>query len=281
MSQHVSFIDIVKQHIESSNLILPVFSSSAIKLHQELIKKEPDLKIVEKLINIDQSLSSQILKTANSSFYRGLSEILTIKAAIVRLGIQEIGKLALLTSSKSQFRSSDKLLNIMMKKLWQHSIGVGLGAHLLAKRCALNDVAEHAFFAGLFHDVGKLFILLVLDDLKKKKKSLNFSPSLILEAVNDLHTEQGYLLMQKWNIPEQYCLIARDHHQDPLTDADDSLMLLVRLANMACAKLGIGFKSAPELDTSSSQEAEILNLTEQDLAEMEVKLEDTKILANQ
>ncbi len=33
---------------------------------------------------------------------------------------------------------------------------------------------SHAFFAGLFHDVGKLFVLMVMDQMKERTK---ISPS--------------------------------------------------------------------------------------------------------
>lgn len=278
MKKSVSFVDLVKQHIESGNLVLPVFSSSAMKVQQELVKKEPNLKIVEQMITVDQSLSSQILKLANSSFYRGLSEVLTIKAAIVRLGIQEIGRITLLAASKSQFRSSDTMLNLIMKRLWQHSVGVGMGANWLARRCNFTDIAGHAFFAGLLHDVGKLFVLLVLDDLKKRSTKIQFTPSLIVEAMENLHTRQGYALMQNWNMPEQYCEVARDHHAEEF-DSKHTVLLLVRMANTVCAKLGIGPKREPDIVTSTAVEASLLNLSEIDLAELEIKLEDTKILA--
>lgn len=274
----LSFIELVKHHIKSGDVMLPVFNTSAMKVQQELVKKEPDLKVVEKLITLDQSLSSQILKLANSSFYRGLSEIYTIKAAIVRLGIQEIGRITLLAAAKSQFRSSDKMLNILMTRLWQHSVGVGMGAKWLAQRCSLDNIAEHAFFAGLLHDVGKLFVLLILEDLKRTNSEMQFTPSSMLEAMENLHSKQGYELMQSWNMPEEYCLVTRDHHSDEV-DSKNHLMLLIRMANVVCAKLGIGPKNTPDIAPATTLEASLLNLSEIDLAELEIKLEDTKMLS--
>lgn len=261
-------------------MVLPVFNSAALKVQQELAKKEPDLRVIEKMILCDQSLSSQILKIANSSFYQGLSEILTIKAAMVRLGTQEISKMTLMASAKSQFRSSSPVLNKVMKQLWQHSVGCAIGANWLAKRCKLADLTSHAFFAGLLHDIGKLFVLLILDDLQKKSKKISINEALLHEAMKSLHTSQGYNLMKKWNMPEIYCVVARDHHIDDF-DTNNILLVLVRLSNKVCHKLGIGTTKMPDMVPSTSKEAALLNLSELDLAELEILLEDTKVLASQ
>lgn len=280
MQQNLSFIDVIKQYIEAGDIVLPVLSSAAMRVQQELVKKEPDMRILESLICKDQSLSSQVLQKANSAFYHGLVEIMTIRTAIVRLGMQEVGDITLLIATKNQFRSKNKELNIIMHKLWQHSVGCALGVQWLSKRCKHDELRNHAFFAGLFHDVGKLFVLMVADQMKEKNKDLPITNALLMEAMNILHTEQGYSLMKQWNLPEEYCVIARDHH-DIDFDGKDILLLLVRLSDMACHKLGIGLaKEEPSLILSASEEAHQLNLSEIDLAELEIILEDTAVLAN-
>lgn len=278
MTNEISLINTIKKHIESGEMVLPVFSSSAMRIQKELVKKEVDIRVLEQIISGDQSLSSQVLKLANSSFYKGLVEIQTIKAAIVRLGLQEISKITLLASSRNQFRSSNKALNAIMKKLWQHSVGCALGSHWLAKRCKLDDVAGHAFFAGLLHDVGKLFILLVIDELQGKDKGVIFTEGLLLEAMESLHTEQGYILMQGWNMPAEYCVVVRNHHSEEF-DKKNTILLLVRMANIVCRKLGIGTEKDESLVPYTAPEASLLNLSELDLAEFEIMLEDTPALA--
>lgn len=278
MTNELSLINIIKKHIESGEMVLPVFSASAMRIQKELVKDEVDIRVVENIISGDQSLSSQVLKLANSSFYKGLVEIQTIKAAIIRLGLQEISKITLLASTRNQFRSDDKALNVIMKKLWQHSVGCALGSHWLAKRCKLDDVAGHAFFAGLLHDTGKLFILLVIDEMNKEDKRVPFSEPLVLEAMESLHTEQGYNLMRGWNMPTEYCVVARDHHNEEF-DTKNITMLLVRMANIVCRKLGIGTEQNEDIVPSAAFEAELLNLSELDIAELEIMLEDTPSLS--
>lgn len=278
MTGQGSLIEIITDFIESGKAELPVFSTSAMRVQQELIKAEPNLQVVEKIISCDQSLSTQVLKIANSAFYKGLVEVTTIKAAIVRLGMQEIGRISLLAASKNHFRSKNPILNRLMKKLWQHSVGVALAAYWLAKRCKFEHLAGQAFFAGLLHDVGKLFVIVVLDQLKREKNDIYITEALIHEALGSLHTGQGYYLMNRWNMPEQYCIVARDHHLEEY-DTKDMVLVLTRMADMVCLKIGIAAHEVEGLTPETSLEASLLNLSEVDLAELEIMLEDTAVLA--
>lgn len=276
MSDVNSFIDSIEQFIESGKLSLPVFNPNALRVQQELVRKEPDMGVVEKLIVRDQTLASEVLKLANSVYYRGLVEVKTVKAAIVRLGMREVSKIVLLAASKTQFRVVDKELALMLKRIWQHSAGNALAANWLARRCEFEELASQAFFSGLLHDIGKLFLITAIEQ-SKLRKSGKMTSALLLEVIDTLHTRQGYRLMQHWNMPEEYCLVVRDHH-DPSVDARNTLLILVRLADMACHKLGIGIRSLPEVNLAATAEANLLELSEIDMAELEIMLEDTKAL---
>ncbi len=81
--------------------------------------------------------------------------------------------------------------------------------------------------------------------------------------------------MAKWYLPEQYRVIARDHHTEQY-DQSDMLLLVVRLVNAVCNKME---KNDPDTDLSgiaSSKEADLLGLSEIGIAELEIALEDAK-----
>ncbi len=277
MSKESSFIDIVNQYIESDKVTLPVFSSAAMRINQELAKKEPAIGVVEKIITTDQSLSTQVLKIANSSFYKGIAEVATVRNAIMRLGLREIQQIVLLASSRNHFKSSDKKISLIMKRLWQHSVGVGYAAIWLAKRHDYGVQHSHAFFTGLLHDIGMLFILMVIEHIKRRERSVQITHALLLEAMNKLHTSQGYKLLHKWNMPEQFCIVARDHHTTEI-DSKNQLLIITRMANTVCHKLGIGLHKDDSILLPATLEATLLNLSEIDLAELEIFLEDTEVL---
>ncbi len=280
MAQKESFIEIIDKQLASSNARLPVFNATALRIQQEIAKEEPNIRLVERLIVSDQSLTAKLLSVSNSSFYKGLNQVATVRNAIVRLGINEVSNMVMLVTHENNFRSKDPFVHGVMRTLWRHSLGCAMGSNWLAKKCGLNGLAHEAFFAGLLHDVGKLFILTVIDDLKHSG-DLDIQPSdaLLLEAMNSLHANHGYSLMVRWNLPEKYCNIVRDHHNEEF-DSKDMLQNLVRLADKACLKRGIGMVENPALVLVATVEADALHISEVDLAQMEIMLEDSQVMAN-
>ena len=279
MENSSSFLDSINRAMAEGTVVLPVFSASALKVQRELVKKDADTRVVESILAGDQSLSSQVLQMANSAFYKGLVEVKTVRAAIIRLGMREIGRIVLMAASEQHFRSRDRTIALVMKKLWQHSVGCAYGTAWLARRRACGVEQSQAFFAGLFHDVGKLFVLMVIEQIKRKNKSLKLTDSLLMEAMNRLHAREGSRLLTRWNMPGHLHVIARDHHNAEI-DAQNRLLVLVRMANLVCRKLGIGLAEDGSLLLAATPEANLLGLTGTDLAELEGALEDTRVLSS-
>ena len=242
MTSPTSFIEIVENRIMSNAARLPVFNTTAARIQQEIGREEPDLRLIEKLIVSDQALTAEVLRFSNSSFYKGLTQVSTVRNAIVRLGINEVSNIVMMVTHENQFRSKDPVLNGVIRKLWQHALGTAMAAHWLARHCGLHGIAHEAFFAGLLHDVGKLFILTVIDDIQHSDQvKVNPSAALLMEVMDDLHTTHGYALMHHWNLPEKYSQVVRDHHTQAL-EAENYLSLTVRLANKTCNKMGLGLR---------------------------------------
>jgi HD-like signal output (HDOD) protein len=133
---------------------------------------------------------------------------------------------------------------------------------------------EEAFLAGLLHDMGKLFLLKVMEKiLSEGKQSVAISPALITEVMESMHVAQGANLMQKWNMPETYCTVARDHHADEW-DQGNALLAIVRLVNLTCRKLGVHISPDPSLVLFGCSEAQFLGVREITMAELEIVIED-------
>jgi HD-like signal output (HDOD) protein len=79
--------------------------------------------------------------------------------------------------------------------------------------------------------------------------------------------------MHKWELPEEYASIARDHHSEGV-DESEVLLCITRLMDVACHKLGIGQPAEPSIVLAATPEATALGLKDIKLAELEVMLED-------
>jgi putative nucleotidyltransferase with HDIG domain len=278
MAHENTFVAVLKRYIESERLTLPVFDSVSLRIQLELVKKEPKFRVVEKLIIADQSLTSNLLKIVNSAQYRGLVETSTVKSAIARLGMSEIARIVSADISQKIFSSRDSQMNGIMKKLWQHSMGCAFAAGMLSHRLDFGVMQDEAFFAGLFHDIGKLLILKVIAQKKQKEPAFIVPEELLLGAMEILHAEYGYLLMQQINMPPVFADITRDHHNQDF-DTDNYPLVLVKMANHICHHMGIGLMHDPSIILLETKEAVSLNLSEADLDGVRKFLESTPSLA--
>lgn len=280
MRNETSLAEVIHQRVKSGKAELPVFNPIAQRIQTETARTEPDFQLIEQLIVRDAGLASEVLKTANSSFYRGLTEVTSIRNAILRLGVKEVANIVTLVTHENHFRSKDLLMHKIMRKLWSHSLGCGIGAQLLAKKIGLPELAQEAFLAGLLHDVGKLVIIKVIDNLiSTKEMPMNLSEALLDDALDRLHTECGYSLMVEWNLPAKYAESVREHHEEKY-DGKDLLLVIVRFVNKISWKIGLGLRHDTSISLTTTTEFELLNLNDIGVAELEIKLEEIKALSN-
>ena len=279
MEAERSLVGMIDHFVTLKPVKLPAFNATALRIQKEVAKEEPDFRLIEKFIVSDQSLTGEVLRVSNSSFYKGLTQVATVRDAIIRLGIKEVSNIVSMVALQHNFQSKDPTIHKIMGKLWRHSVGCAIGASWLARQIGLQDLTHETFIAGLLHDVGKLYVLKVVDDMKASGEIENLpSDNVINEVMQQLHTDQGYSLMLHWNLPEKYCQIARDHHLSDL-DGNNFVLLLVRLANQMCHKMGIGLIEDPSIVMLETPEAVQLQLSEVDLARLEVRLEDAQVFA--
>ena len=275
MLQDKSFIEIINEYQESDEILLPVLDEIALNIQQEVAKNDADISRIERLICNDPSLTSQVLKTANSTFYKGLSKVSTVLNAIIRLGAGEISNIVTFVTQKKNFYSKDPFCRNVMEELWRHSAGCAVGAQWIAKESHSKELAHEAFTAGLLHDIGKLFLIKVVEMINlSEKTTIKPSAELLNEVMKNFHSERGYSLLKNWNLPEIYCDIARDHHSEEF-DSNDILMAIVRLVNKTCNKLGIGLNKDTSLVLAATPEAHVLGLSELFLAKLEITIEDS------
>jgi putative nucleotidyltransferase with HDIG domain len=278
MSGNGSIVDVINGYIEGNTLGIPVFNTVALRLQKVLASKDYRIDEVNNLIIADPGLASQVLRVSNSSFYAGLNKITTIRDAIVRLGATCVANIAMLATQKDIYCSSDPKLNIIMQDLWQHSLCCAIGSKWLATKTNYGYLAQEAFLAALLHDIGKLFLLKVMEEIiREEKLDVGISQALISEVMTSMHAVHGARIMQQWNIPETYITVARDHHADDW-DQGNPLLAVVRLVNQACRKVGVHSWPDPTLVLFASTEAQVLGVREINLAELEIVIEDALVI---
>ena len=270
------FVEVIKEHLDSESLNLPMFHPIALKLQGILGTKDFTIEQVVALIIKDQALTSQVLRLANSAFFSGLAKVTTITEAVVRLGAREIASVAMLASQQNSYNNLTlPELKSHSQMLWRHAIGSAIGSRWLCERTGYKQLAQEAFIAGLLHDIGSLLILKVVEGIQLSESGTKaLSRELTTEIMGAMHADTGYELMLKWNLPELYCIIVRDHHKEQ-SDTSNVLLSMVRLVDETCRKLGLaGTAPEPSLMLAATFEAQGLGIKEIMLAELEIMIED-------
>lgn len=203
------------------------------------------LKIAE-AIQKDVSLTTRLLKMANSAYYAQGRKIVTILEALVLLGLNTAKDLLVAASTYKILNK--KIEGYLLEKgdLWKHSLFCAMAAELLAGETnpALKD---KAYIAGLLHDVGKIIMAhyvqedftQILDLVEQKNVSFDSAEKGI---VGFTHAELGARVLQKWNFPEDI-VDAIEFHHHPKDAKFAPLAGLVHLGDMATLMLGVGLGS--------------------------------------
>jgi len=170
-----------------------------------------------KMLEKEPGVSSKVLKTANSAFFGAPRSISSLKAAIVRVGNQNIARLALaaaLTPKPSPLWAA----------FWRHSIAVAmLSRHMARFLKVYGPIEQEEFFTmGLLHDLGAL-IMLMSGEYPAVEAQLNAHPLTLDEAERRVfgfdHTELGRVIAERWSFPSDL-VNAIAHHHNPEAAGD-------------------------------------------------------------
>lgn len=262
------------EHALNSQTSLPVLSPEVMKIQSEAMKKDPHFSVLASLIRKDPTLTSQILKIANSPLYRGFEDAETLKDALTRLGQSEMVNIIMTVVHKQNFRSQNPMIRSYQKQLWSHSLNCALGTLWTARYLSLKELIPNAFIAGLLHDMGKLHILAALEKvLNAPGQEYSPSSNAIEDVIGQLHSSFGYKLLIKWHLPEQYATIARDHHSGKF-DSSNYLLTIVRFVNTMCREI----EKNDNIKILNLPEAQILNMTDSGISELETEIKKNMVL---
>lgn len=269
----ISLLEMVEEYAASETLNLPIFPKVVQELHAKMADENSSINDIAAIIAKDQALAGQMLKLANSAFFAGLNRVRTIRESIMRLGVNQVYNCLVTGSQKGYYLSHDPIIDQHLQVLWKHALATAKGSQWLLRKTGYPELADEGFLSGLFHDIGKLLLLRVIETIRAENQDITISEHFVLEVLDSMHVEQGYTLMNEWSIPEVYCSVTKHHHDEEL-DSSDALLMVVRIVDQVCAKTGVSLKPDPELVTATLPEVHAMSIKEIVLAELEVVIED-------
>lgn len=206
------------------------------------------------VISGDQSMSSQILRLANSTYFAHPRKITTIEKAITILGIDTVRDIVLSIAIFSLYHGLDNQSDFDLQNLWEHTFLTALIGKALAQKYD-PEKADVLFIAGLFHDVGKLvqhqiinkdFLLLFIKS-QREEENLHVIERKILGFH---HGDVGAVLLRNWNLPNTLVNMVRYHHYplEFMGSIDQSRMIrYCYLSNLLAHFIQYGLQSFEDL----------------------------------
>ncbi len=233
---------------------LPTLPSVVLKVNEALTNNTATIDSVSETIGRDASLTSKVLRLANSSYYGFSYRVDTLARAVTVLGFNTIRSLAT-TVSVFEIFGAGRTASFDMEGLWRHSLGCATAARALVQG---KDPAlcEKAFVCGLIHDMGKIVIAQNLPDETSRilGRLDDGDPADLAEIEEEIlgftHFDVGALIAEKWHFPTEFSEAIRRHHHIGVgeegegatagEEADRVLACAVYAGNRAAKELGLG-----------------------------------------
>lgn len=189
-----------------SGYSLPALSPVAVKLVELASDDNCSLNDLLSLVQQDPSLAANLLKMANSAFFKAGQPVSTLQQAIMRIGFHQIRVMCLSISLRNTFPMG-KIGAFDYEHFWRTSLYRAVVAKLIAGKLK-TCTPEESFVAGLILEVG----FLIFYDLHLKGKNFDGIPD--VSSLDELlvweeehygiqHRAIGELALRYWKFPEK------------------------------------------------------------------------------
>lgn len=201
----------------------------------------------ERVVRPDVGLTANLLRSANSAFYRGAREISSVREAITRMGLRRVFEVVAGGSFARAIPEHMEGYETTAKKYWGHSVATAVLADRVGHEAGFT-YPDLTFTAGLLHDLGKIVVSTWLSN----HPSMRIARSLTLEDEVDVlattHARLGEALCEKWKLPKDIGAAARWHHSpgDAPSATLRYLSSVVRVADLGSQLAGFDEGGPPD-----------------------------------
>ena len=199
---------------------------------------------MEKEILKDQSLTSRILKLANSAYYGYPRKIDTVSQATILLGFQTIKSMALASTVNKMMAHELKGYALGENDLWTQSQTCAIISRYIAKEVKFSN-PETAYIGGLLRDIGKTILNFYVErEYKAIVNKVEYGNLSFLEAEEEVlgfnHAQVGEKIAEKWNFPKDLVEAIGLHHTPEKSIVNPALVSIVHIADAITMMMGIG-----------------------------------------
>ena len=208
----------IRKQIEELDT-LPPLPEAARQIMELRNHPRPDSTALAKIVEMDPSLSAQVIRYARSSLYGYRGNVDSAEAAISRvLGYEMVMNLALGLATAAPF-NIPRLGPLGSDAYWRRALQSAVVCQNLAGVVRDKSIIlpSMAYLAGLLHDFGLLVLgHLFPDEYKRLNEEVLDDPSLDIsrrenEIMGVTHAEAGARALRYWDLPDELVVAALKH----------------------------------------------------------------------
>lgn len=195
---------------------IPPIPGVIVELVKALDDENSNMSTIARIIAKDPPMSMNVLKVANSAFYRLANKVSTVDHAVKMLGVKEISMICVSCGAYQALKPPRDTGTFSLQEFWKHSVATGVIARTLCRELSVGD-KQTIYFGGLLHDIGKVVLDRFAHEVYKIVIQITYDeciPMIEVEKkiIGESHDVIGGLIMEKWKFPFVLADIARFHH---------------------------------------------------------------------
>lgn len=195
----------------AGEVIFPTCFDAAFRLRRELQNPLLPTARIASIVSAEPLVATKLIHLANSVCYqrRDSAPASDLKAAIARLGIEQVRTTALAVAMGQLLRSKALApFSDFTRELWAHSLKAAAAAHSVA-RAQTRINPDEALLAGLVHDLGAFYMLY----RAVQYADLRARPEPLRQLIVQWHESIGATLLNALGMPDAIVQATIDHDQ--------------------------------------------------------------------
>ncbi len=242
------WVDPFVRAIKRKRLRLPALSPTVHRILKLIESADAHLDELAKAVGADPALATRIMGVANSSFFRGTSEVGSVRDALMRMGVREARTIVIVVALRSTVLRSPGLGDLA-HGIWKHAL---LSASACQEISAeLPRWETSGFLAGLVHELGQLAVLAFASELPAwQDDGAVPSPAVVATLSDATLVSLGAMILESWGFPAPFCeAVFRQRTLDAPDGDAAELAAAIDLAHRIAERLEHGWpRNSEDLD---------------------------------
>ncbi len=226
------------KRIVSRISMLPTMPVTFQRISEEMANPDYSVAAIARIVAEDSSMSANILKLVNSSFFGLINRITSPEKAIALLGADTLRSFIVNEHIFTEIKTGQiKYFNLDL--LRNHTLLVARLSKTISKLIGQSKLhTDMSSIAGLLHDIGKVVLItnfnktykVVVEEARAQNRSIW---DMEKEIIGTTHAEVGAYLLSLWGFDEEVIQAVHLHHCPNLSvDEKPGVLTPVYLGNV-------------------------------------------------